>query len=450
MSADTIAAIVTPYGRAAVGIIRISGPLVKPISKELLGDLPPPRHASYRHFMIRQAQNNSHIIDSGIAIFFPAPHSYTGEDVLELQGHGNSILQRNLLQEIFRRGGRQAQPGEFSKRAFLNQRIDLTQAEAVAALIASNSTKSAQAALRSMHGNFSRCVNEIVSLVDNLRASVEAGIDFADEEDVPVVSPDKLRDEFLKIQGKIDTLLIQAARGAQLNEGFTLAIIGPPNSGKSTLFNQLVGNDASIVHNQPGTTRDRIREQIRLGEREIRITDTAGLHAHSDDMVEQKGMDLTRSEIAQSDHLIVVVTDDNHSAVQDILPLVPLQLMPHLTVVYNKADLTGAPIEYIPPPPYARIRICAHNGNGIPLLMDQLEKQMDSIKDNGSPFWARQRHITALQAAQEICQKHDLCATAEITAELLHQCSDQLSEITSTAERDELLDKIFSQFCIGK
>jgi tRNA modification GTPase len=444
----TIAAIATPAGRGGIGIVRLSGPLVTSIAVELCGDLPEPRHAVLRAF--RDADGE--MIDGGLALYFPGPASFTGEDVLELHGHGGPIVMDLLLARCVELGARHAEPGEFSRRAFLNDKIDLTQAEAIADLIDSGSVEAARAALRSLQGDFSAAVHSLTDAVTETRMHVEAAIDFPEEE-IDFLADTALRrrlDHALEVCVQITA---QARQGALLRDGMTVVIAGQPNAGKSSLLNRLAGYAAAIVTDIPGTTRDVLRERINIDGMPLHIADTAGLRDVAD-LVEAEGIRRARDEMTRADRILYVIDatraldDESVARETNNLPAgVPV------TWIFNKIDLCGGRVrlEQSHPP---RVHISATSGDGIDLLRAHLKESMGFVGTDAGTISARRRHLDALARAERHIQE---AATqlidhraGELMAEELRQAQQALAEITGEFSSDDLLGKIFSSFCIGK
>jgi tRNA modification GTPase len=445
---DTIAAIATPPGRGGIGVIRLSGPLAASIGAAMLGELPEPRRATLRAF--RDA--NGEMLDGGLAIFFPAPASFTGEDVLELHGHGGPVVIDMVLARALELGARLAAPGEFSQRAFLNDKLDLTQAEAIADLIDSGSAAAARAALRSLQGEFSTAVHSLTEAVTETRMHVEAAIDFPEEE------ADFLADTALRerIEGAIDLCVqvaAQARQGALLREGMTVVISGRPNAGKSSLLNRLAGYDAAIVTEIPGTTRDILRERIHIDGMPLHVADTAGLRDEAD-IVEAEGIRRAHQEMQRADRILYVVDatrllDDE--AIGSELATLPADIP--TTVVINKIDLVGARSRYEQSHP-PRIYLSATTGTGLDLLRTHLKESMGFQGADAGTISARRRHLDALARAEAHLHEAERQLTeqraGELMAEELRQAQQCLAEITGEFTSDDLLGRIFSSFCIGK
>lgn len=447
-SSQTIAAIATPPGRGGIGVIRISGPEVPRLCEELLGEVPAPRQASLRIFRDEKGE----MLDAGIALFFPAPASFTGEDVLELQGHGGPMVLDMLLARVLSLGARLAEPGEFSRRAFLNDKIDLTQAEAIADLIDSGSQQAARAALRSLRGEFSLAVHSLTEAVTEARMHVEAAIDFPEEE-IDFLSDTALRGRLERAMELCTQILADARQGALLREGMTVVIAGRPNAGKSSLLNRLAGYDAAIVTDIPGTTRDVLRERIHIDGMPLHIADTAGLRDEAD-VVEAEGIRRAKQEMLRADRILYVIDatrqlDDEaiQGETSDLPPDVPV------TWVLNKIDLAGGRARYEQSQP-ARIHLSATTGEGIDLLREHLKECMGYQGADSGTISARRRHLDALNRAQrhleEAARQLVERRAGELMAEELRQAQLALAEITGEFTSDDLLGRIFSSFCIGK
>ena len=451
---DTIAAIATAPGQAGVGIIRISGPRVSTIARAMLGFTPRPRYAHYGPFYDQQGE----LIDEGIALFFPNPHSFTGEDVLELQGHGGTVILDLLLRAACDLGARLARPGEFSERAFLNDKLDLTQAEAIADLIESSSEQAARCAVRSLQGAFSRRIDALVEAVTHLRIYVEAAIDFPEEE-IDFLADGKVANDLSQLLTDLDTILAEAQQGSILREGMKVVIAGRPNAGKSSLLNALAGREAAIVTAVEGTTRDVLREHIHIDGMPLHIIDTAGLR-DSPDEVEQIGIARAWDEIRQADRILLLVDatttpeTDPHLLWPDFIDQLPPDAP--LTVIRNKVDLTAEPTGIEEPTADAApvVRIAAKSSGGLEVLRDHLKQCMGFASTTEGGFIARRRHLDALERAKaSLWQGQDQLqgyGAGELLAEDLRAAQDSLGEITGAMTPDDLLGKIFSSFCIGK
>lgn len=444
---ETIAAIATPPGRGGVGIVRVSGPGTTAIARAVLGRQLVPRQAHYLPFLDADGAT----LDQGVALFFPGPNSFTGEDVLELQGHGGPVIMDMLLARVLALGARMARPGEFSEQAFLNDKIDLVQAEAIADLIDSASQQAARMALRSLQGEFSIQVHALVQQLIALRMYVEAAIDFPEEE-IDFLSDGKVAQDLADIEQALQQVLMTARQGSVLREGMTVVIAGQPNAGKSTLLNRLAGRDAAIVTDIPGTTRDILREHIHIDGLPLHVIDTAGLRA-SDDVVEQEGIRRAWQAISQADRILLLVDDATGigAAEQAILAQLPA---PALTVVRNKCDRSGQLPALMEGPLGPEIRLSAREGNGIELLRVHLKQCIGYQPAGEGGFMARRRHLEALQRAQAAVA-HGAAQLAglgdgELLAEDLRVAQQALGEITGEFSSDDLLGRIFASFCIGK
>ncbi len=424
----------------------------------MLGHLPKPRHAAYRAF----ADADGHAIDRGIAVFFPAPHSFTGEHVLELHGHGGMVVLDTLLRRVLALGARLARPGEFSERAFLNGKMDLAQAEAVADLIDSASAAAARSAMRSLHGEFSSRVHEAVDGVVRLRTYVEAAIDFPEEE-IDFLADDRIPDELAAIDERLGSLLRSARQGCLLQEGMTVVLAGRPNVGKSSLLNRLAQYDAAIVSSTPGTTRDVLRERIRIGDMPLHIVDTAGLRESGDD-VETEGVRRAKNAMERADRILLVVDDaapegevtiTEADGTQDgpgsrqYLPATPPR-----TVIRNKIDLTGRRPGIAETADGVEIALSAKTGQGLDLLREHLQASMGYQPPEAGTFIARRRHLDAIERARgSVLRASDQFAqtrAGEFLAEELRQAQNALNEITGEFTSEDLLERIFSNFCVGK
>ncbi len=452
-STDTIAAQATATGRAGVGIIRVSGPAVSAVASAILGKLPKPRTAEYLPFLDAQQQT----LDQGIALYFPGPNSFTGEDVLELQGHGGPVLLDMLLRRVLDiKDVRIARPGEFSERAFLNDKLDLTQAEAIADLIDASSEQAARSAMHSLQGEFSRKIHDLVEKVIYLRIYVEAAIDFPDEE-IDFLSDGKVAGDLAEIIADLAGIQKQATQGSILREGMRVVIAGRPNAGKSSLLNALAGREAAIVTEIAGTTRDVLREHIHIDGMPLHIIDTAGLR-EATDKVEQIGIERAWQEIEQADRVLFMVDGTTTNATSpaeiwpDFMSRLPKDL--GLTVIRNKADLTGETTGASQDGDYPVFHISAKTNSGIEELRDHLKACMGFDANTEGSFIARRRHLDALERAAEHlaigeAQLHNHLA-GELLAEELRLTQQHLNEITGEFSSDDLLGRIFSSFCIGK
>jgi tRNA modification GTPase len=448
IASDTIAAVATPPGRGGVGVVRVSGPGVAAIARGVLGREPPPRVATVATF--RGARGEP--LDQGIALRFPAPASFTGEDVLELHGHGSPVGLRLLLARCLELGARLAHPGEFTRRAYLNGKLDLAQAESVADYIEAATATAARAAVRSLSGEFSREVRTLVAGVTKLRMLTEATLDFPDE-DIEFLRASDVAGQIRVLRAALATLLARAATGVRLAQGLTLVLVGRPNVGKSSLLNRLVREDAAIVTAVPGTTRDTVERPVEIAGIPLTIVDTAGLRDTRDE-IERLGIERTRAAIARADLALLLVdaresADALHPNDAAVLASLPPDL-PRL-VVHNKADLVPAP----PRAERMHVWLSALTGAGV----DVLEREVLAIAGMASvpedAFIARERHLAALrEAASHLdAAAAQLASTApalELFAESLREAQDALSMITGEFTADDLLGAIFSRFCIGK
>lgn len=422
----------------------MSGPNAQQIAIAILGVLPKIRYAEYHLFK----DHNAAIIDEGIALFFSGPNSFTGEDVLELHGHGGPVVMDRLLQAILKAGACLAKPGEFSERAFLNNKIDLAQAESIADLINASSQEAARCAVRSLQGEFSRRIHNIVDQLIELRKWVEACIDFPEEE-IDFLKDERVQEALQKIILDVSQVLSSAKQGALLQEGMTVVIAGKPNVGKSSLLNQLSGKDSAIVTHIAGTTRDILREYINIDGMPLHIVDTAGLR-NSDDPIEQEGMRRAQQEISNADALILMTdaTEEGKPEISAHIKNIPI------IRVKNKIDITNECAEKINANEQTVIKLSAKTGVGINLLKNYLKELMGYHKTDENNFIARRRHVNALENAKSalengLSQLRDANA-GELLAEELRLAQNSLSQITGEFTSDDLLGEIFSSFCIGK
>lgn len=444
---DTIAAIATPIGHGGVGIVRVSGTKVRNVAMKMCGRIPNPRTAEYLAF-----RGDDYTIDRGIALFFPAPHSFTGEDVLELHGHGGPIVLDMLIARVCALGARPARPGEFSERAFLNDKLDLLQAEAIADLIASASEEAARGALRSLEGDFSMRIHTLADTLIKLRMHVESAIDFPDEE-IDFLSEGHIASDLDGVIRELEQVTADARQGRLLRDGMTVVIAGQPNVGKSSLLNVLAQRDTAIVTNIPGTTRDVLREHIIIDGLPLHIIDTAGLR-DSEDPVESLGIQRTWGEIEKADRILLIV-DDRVGVDAESLHIIhrfPYDLA--VTVVHNKIDLSGRAAMMWQDEIGDHVAISAKQGLGLDRLKQHLKDSMGFVKDGEGCFIARRRHIESLQSTARFLQ-HGKSAlqqkrAGELLAEDLRLAHQSLGEITGEFTSDDLLGKIFSEFCIGK
>jgi len=444
LSKDTIAAIATPPGNGGVGIIRISGPAVNDIAGHISHKALQPRQAVFASFL--DADNN--IIDSGLILYFPGSASYTGEDVLELQGHGGSVVLDMLLRRVLELGARLANPGEFTERAFLNNKLDLAQAEAVADLIESSTEQSVRSAQKSMQGLFSRQINELIGELTELRIYVEAAIDFVDEE-IDFLSDGVVENKVGQLLEKVQKIQKTAQQGRLLRDGMTVVLAGKPNAGKSSLLNALAGHDAAIVTEFAGTTRDVLRERIQIDGMPLHIIDTAGLR-ESDNIVEQEGIRRAHAELEKADKILLLI-DSNDPESESIVKTLPQDI--DITKIYNKIDLLDIEPEIVETEHSCQIYLSIKTGEGMDLLCDHLKRSVGFNEATDDVFIARRRHIEAMNKAEQYIKSalEQLQQNAdELVAEDLRLAQNSLAEITGEFTSDDLLGKIFSSFCIGK
>ncbi|MCP5417201.1 MAG: tRNA uridine-5-carboxymethylaminomethyl(34) synthesis GTPase MnmE [Chromatiaceae bacterium] len=446
LPSDLIAAIATPAGIGGVGIVRVSGPGTIALAEAILGFLPNPRMAHFSRF--RDARGE--VIDEGIALFFPNPGSFTGEDVLELQGHGGPVVMDLLLQRCLECGARIAEPGEFSRRAFLNGKLDLAQAEAIADLIESDTATAARLAMRSLEGEFSTRIHRLVERLVNLRTYVEAAIDFPEEE-IDFLSDGKVSTDLHEISTELDAVIATARIGTLLREGMTLVIAGRPNAGKSSLLNALSGRDCAIVTALPGTTRDLLRERIEIDGMPLHLIDTAGLR-ESGDPIEREGVRRAREQIGKADQVLWIF-DDQLDPAESVPDLSTLPLNIPITLVRNKIDLTGRPPGIRETPLGIEVSLSALSHQGLDLLRQHLRQSAGYSGSQEGAFIARRRHLDALRKGSEYLLTGAQALTdaaGELLAEDLRHAQYSLSEITGEFTSDDLLGHIFSSFCIGK
>jgi len=478
LTTDTIAALATAPGKSGICVVRVSGPGAASIAMSILAFAPTPRTAHLSKFK----DANDDIIDEGIALFFKGPASFTGEDVLELQGHGGLSVQKLILDRVLNLGARLANPGEFSERAFLNNKIDLVQAEAIADLIDANSAQAARSALRTLSGEFSNKVNHLVAELTKIRVNIEAAIDFSDE-DIDIITESRVKEGLREISESLTLALSQANKGMLLKEGMQVVIAGEPNAGKSSLLNALLGNDSAIVTSIAGTTRDLLSEQLQIEGMPVHITDTAGLRL-SEDVVEQEGIRRAADAVRKSDKVILVIdssasalykeTLSEHSLQELSLSLIPNLLLDEPTlfaktlVVFNKADLTpgavvGRGTLKVPsslqtvdgvPDTLDTITLSAKLNDGIDGLREALKESIGFNSMIEGAFVARERHLIALRTASTLIKSAERCLVDgvpfELAAEDLRLAQNELGKITGQITSDDLLGEIFSNFCVGK
>lgn len=457
---DTIAAIATASGLGGVGIVRISGKNAAKIGENIVKVLPKPRFAEYTGFLA----GDGSVIDMGLVIYFAAPNSFTGEDVVELQGHGGRVVLDRLLARCVELGARLANPGEFAERAFLNDKIDLTQAEAIADLIEAGSEQAAKSAIQSLQGVFSAKINALVKSVITVRMHVESAIDFPEEE-IDFLSDGVILGQIESILNEFAAIMLAARQGVLLRDGMRVVLVGQPNTGKSSLLNALAGRDSAIVTEIAGTTRDVLKEEIQIDGLPLHIIDTAGLR-DSNDKVEQEGIRRAWLEIEQADRILVLVDDRSGITEHDnkILHKLPRSLP--ITVIHNKIDLSGQQasiqteadqLEHgsdTARKAQVHIKLSAKKAYGLDLLREHLQQSMGYEKTSESSFLARRRHLDALQRAADFTEhaRQQLVEVkaGELVAEDLRQAQQALAEITGEFSSDDLLGEIFSSFCIGK
>jgi tRNA modification GTPase len=443
---DTIAALATAAGVGAIAIVRLSGPAARTIARSLTRLDPRPRLAEHCSFLGAEGEP----LDRGLVLFFPGPHSVTGEDVVELHCHGGRVISDALLAAAYALGARPAEAGEFTLRAFLNDKLDLLQAEAIADLIASGSTRAARAALRSLEGEFSAAVTELQAALTRLRVLIEAWLDFPDEE-LPFTAAPEYAAELDALAGKLDTLVARARSGRALRDGATLAIAGAPNAGKSSLLNRLAGYDAAIVTEIPGTTRDPLREHLTLDGLPVTLVDTAGLRDTADP-IEREGVRRARLELARADRLLWVADTREPLAAAVAAARAAQGGEAAFTVVANKIDLVprgpgiaseaGVPVVYL----------SALTGAGVPLLVEHIKELAGLGAESSGALSARRRHLEALARTKThlAAARAELAGALELTAEHLRQAQTALGELTGELTSDDLLGEIFATFCIGK
>lgn len=432
---DTICAIATPHGRGSIGIVRVSGPNVPDVIRAITNQPVEHRRAVYCSIL----SADRHVIDSGIVLYFKGPNSYTGEDVLEIQAHGNPVVMTMLMERLLELDCRPANPGEFTERAFSNDRIDLTQAEAVASLIDSSSRQAVRAAQRSLQGEFSHSVLELDRNILALRVYVESAIDFADE-DIDFLAENDQSAKVGALVNQLDEILKRTQNGVRLSEAFDFVIAGPPNVGKSSLFNALIGEERAIVTRIAGTTRDVLNAELNLNGMYVSLKDTAGLH-QPQDLVEEIGIEKTESAITRSDAVLWVV--------EDCEDIDEIRSEPHGLVVRNKCDVsegaTGLRSD-------DSVGVSALTGEGIEALRVQMTR-LAGLGTTEDSFSGRSRHLMLLQNVRnelESTQIHLRANSGELAAESLRQAHDELGAIVGYTTTDQLLGQIFSKFCIGK
>ncbi len=440
---DTIAAVATARGEAGVGIVRLSGGRSVAIAERMTGPLPPARRMALRRFR----DQTGGLLDVGLVVHFPAPASFTGEDVVELHGHGGTVLTEMVLACAVELGARRAAPGEFSRRAFLNDRLDLTQAEAIVDLVASGSRRAARAALRTLDGAFSAAVDALVDELTELRQYVEAAIDFPEEE-IDFLDDAALKARIAGVDRAFERLLRRVRRGRILNDGYTVVILGAPNAGKSSLMNRLSGIDAAIVTEIPGTTRDVLTERVALNGVPFVFVDTAGLRS-TPDTIEAEGIRRARAAAASADHAILIVDAAADMRFDELEAELDADLT--RTRVLNKIDLTGAAAGVRED---EAVRISARTGAGLDALVEVLTEAAGAGAESDDDISARERHIEAIVAARRHFDDGrrvlETDRAGELMAEELRLAQQALGTITGAVSSDDLLGRIFASFCIGK
>ncbi|MEP6483658.1 MAG: tRNA uridine-5-carboxymethylaminomethyl(34) synthesis GTPase MnmE [Rudaea sp.] len=443
---DTIAAVATPAGAGGIGVVRVSGPKTGDIALALLGKNPEPRIFHFSTFRDRAGA----AIDRGLGVFFAKPASFTGDDVLELHAHGSPVVLDLLLKRMYELGARPARPGEFSERAFLNGKLDLIQAEAVADLIAATSESAARAAMRSLDGDFSKRIGAIFDALVRLRAWLEAALDFPEEE-IDFLSTPQLTHELSSLRATLNDLLVAAQRGVVLRDGLHVVIVGRPNTGKSSLLNALAQNERAIVTSIPGTTRDVLRETVKLDGIALTLVDTAGMR-ESPDEIEQEGIRRAHAELARAD--VALLVTDSVSVDADLALLNGLAEGTTRIVIHNKIDISGEPARtQRASDGLLHVHVSARLGTGLAALRAELSKMAGHGDSSDGAFSARTRHVRALEivsAHLDVAESHLQSRTGELAAEELRQAQQALGEITGEFRNDDLLGAIFSTFCIGK
>ena len=442
---DVIAAVATAPGRGGIGVVRISGADLKSWFLPLLGKIPKARYAAFASFL----SGDGSVIDQGIALYFPAPHSYTGEDVLELQGHGGPVVLQLVLQRCLELGARVAEPGEFTKRAFLNEKLDLAQAESVADLIDASTAAAARSAMRSLSGEFSDCIHGMERSLIDLRLLVEATLDFPEEE-IDVMRDTDAMARLASVQSKLHEVLARARRGSVLRNGLQVVLVGQPNVGKSSLLNRLAGFERAIVTAVPGTTRDALREHVEIEGVPLHVIDTAGLR-ETEDEVERIGISRTWNEIARADVILLLVDAREGVADEDLDILGRLPADVERITISNKSDVADKQPGRRDAGGSVEITLSAKTGEGVELLRGELLRVAGFQYGGGDVFAARERHLQALLAAERHLELAGQQAThAELFAEELRLCQEAIGLITGKFSADDLLGEIFSRFCIGK
>ena len=462
LDTDLICAIATPHGEGGIGVIRLSGPAAKSVAESLISLELTPRRAHYSSFVADQE-----VLDDGLVLWFPGPNSFTGEDVIELQGHGGPVVQNEIIQVLCKRGARLARPGEFSERAFLNGKIDLVQAEAIADLISAKSKAAARAAMSSFNGVFSSQVNELADRLLVLRVEIEAALDFPDE-DIEILAQAKVGETIDALIAATASLLAQAEQGRRLAQGITVALVGKPNVGKSSILNALAGEEAAIVTDVPGTTRDLLKVDVNVGGMPLQLVDTAGLR-DTEDAVELIGVQRAREQIQRANHIVLVITAADLLAnstqlmapkdLGELLKTLGFEPIPELTQVavdnihllVNKIDLVEMPEQ--PEHAWPVSYVSAKTGIGLQAFTKSLVEQSSGGLE-GTAFTARFRHVQSLELVKGLLlhakQGFSDGVGAELIAEDCQLAHQALGQIVGTVSADDLLGEIFSSFCIGK
>lgn len=440
--ADTIVAQATAIGCGGVGIIRVSGSAATSIVKTVIGKIPQPRYAALANFL--DASDN--VIDHGLVLFFPGPNSFTGEDVVEFHGHGGAVVLDRLLQIILGLGARLARPGEFSERAFLNGKLDLTQAEAVADLVSASSAQAASSAIKSLQGEFSKLIFAVAAQIMELRTYIEAEIDFTEEE-IEFLTSEKISTTINEILQQITAIKTKAAQGSLLRDGVSVVIAGKPNVGKSSLLNYFCGQDSAIVTDIPGTTRDVLKEYINLDGLPLHIIDTAGLRVSSD-VIEQEGVNRAWQAINSADFILLVIDNDN----VDLAPYD--KLLDKIIIVRNKIDKETITPKEDMIDNIKTVYVSVKEQQGLNLLENEIKQRAGFKTTSEGVFSARRRHLDALQQTEECLEQAIIGAKnnqpAELLAEELRMAQNYLGVITGEVYTEDLLDRIFSEFCVGK
>lgn len=441
----------TAQGRGGVGIVRLSGPKTREIAHRLLGTLPAVQRATFCRFFDR----NQEVLDEGVALFFQAPRSFTGEDVLELQGHGGPVVLEALVQEAIHQGARLAEPGEFSRRAFLNDKIDLLQAESIAELINARSLEAARSATRSLQGVFSQEIDRLVESLIHLRMQLESTIDFPDEE-IPIVENQAFFAQLETLMTQLSLVKTKAKQGALLSDEARVVIVGRPNAGKSSLLNCLTEQESAIVTDIPGTTRDVLSARVSLEGLVVEFLDTAGLRETADP-VEREGVVRAQRAMEQAQHLLLVMDEAGYPG-EDPKTQLPWQRLQEkgvgITVVRNKIDKVGLSPKAQEQEGFSELFVSVKTGEGLELLKRHLKHELGFVSSEEGVFIARRRHLEALNSAeltlQEALRSFHESQAVELLAEELKLAQQSLEAITGRFTSDDLLGRIFSEFCIGK